>query len=123
MTADKQAWWQRSASWIKSRWEIALILCTAVIGTVWGWITARRKKELAEGQRAAEIAEALSEKDALEARREEVAARVEEKDEAILEIDDRIRAQKRRVLKASGEPARAYTDKELEDAFRRILRR
>ena len=105
-------------AWLKKwgAWILGVLVAILTLGLVGRHVA----KKLGKLKDEKALAEATAEVKRLEALREEVHARVGEKDEAAIELDRQIQAQKRRAVEAY-EGGEGLSDEELEDAFREAL--
>lgn len=84
-----------------------------------GWLWRRRVAELGRIRDELAVERARQEIAHLRGIREEIASRVEEKDEAIEAIDRKL-AENRRAIVEAHEHGQGLTDEEVEDAFARL---
>ena len=104
-------------AWLK-KWGLALAgLLLAILGA--GWLWRRRSAALGELKDQLAVSEATKEITRLKALREEVAARVEEKDLAMEVLEEQLEKQKRKIVEAH-ELGQGLSDEEMEAAFARL---
>jgi cation transport ATPase len=110
-------WTQSAWAWLR-RWSLALFAGALVLLGA-GWLWRRKAVQLGRALDEAAVARARRDIARLQGLREEVAARVGEKDDAISVIDEKL-AENRRVLVEAHEGGQGLTDGEVADAFRRL---
>jgi hypothetical protein len=112
-----KAWWNEKAwPWLKKWGAWILGGIALVLGSGWLWNTYKGKLGRVKDKLA--VAEALKEREKLQAVRTEIAARVGEKDEAIEQIDRQLEANARKFAEAH-EGGEDLTDEELLEEFAR----
>ena len=104
-------------SWLKKWGSIILGALFVLVGGAWLWQRHNRKVGSLKDELA--VAKATKEIAHLRGEREQVAERVDEKDEQIQQIDDKIKQNKRKIVEAH-EQGEGLSDKEIEREFARL---
>lgn len=111
----------RTWAWLKKWGGVLFGALTATLLVVLGagWLWRRKVAELGRVQDELAVARAQREIAHLRGMREEIAHRVEEKDEVIEAIDRKLAENRRAIIEAHGY-GQGLTDEEVEDAFARL---
>lgn len=103
-------------AWFKKWWKWILAAAGVLFAILTAGIIVRQVRSLGKVKDQLAIAEATKEIEKLRAVRQEIAARVGEKDEAIEVVDEKLAANRRQIIEAH-ENGQGMSDEEVDAAF------